>query len=359
MKAVILCAGKGTRLYPVTLTMPKPLVPVANKALLKYAIETLREMGATEIGLVVDSLDSPIRERLGDGIQTVGVPLSYIAQEDPQGLAHAVKLCQPFVKNEPFIVYLGDNIFQDRMAVLYSRFEQTGASAAIALTEVPNPSAFGIAQLDGEKIVRLVEKPKDPPSNLAIAGVYVFRPDIFDAIEHITPSWRNELEITDAIQYLVDHGKMVIPYVVKGWWIDAGKPDAIVLANQLVLEELPYTPAFNTDKRIQGNSTVSHRVILGENTQIIDSVIRGPAIIGDNSVIRDSYVGPYTSIGDNVEIEGSEIEHSIVMHGCKISHIGGRIDGSLLAEKSKVIRAESKPATYRLVLAENSVVQLS
>jgi glucose-1-phosphate thymidylyltransferase len=358
MKAVILCAGKGTRLYPVTLTMPKPLVPVANKALLKYAIEKLTEMGATEIGLVVDTLDSPIRERLGDGLNTVGVPLTYIAQENPRGLAHAVKLCQPFVGNEPFIVYLGDNIFQDHLKPLYDRFIETGAGAALALTPVHNPSAFGIAELEGDKIKRLIEKPKNPPTNLAIAGVYVFQPAIFDAIDRIKPSWRNELEITDAIQCLLDQGQSVIPYVVNGWWIDCGRPDAIVLANQLVLEELPYSPAYNDDERIQGDSIVSHRVLLGQGCQIIDSVIRGPVIIGDNVIIRNSYIGPYTSIGDNGVIEGSEIEHSIVMCCCSIENIQGRIDASLIAENAKVVRATAKPFTHRLVLAENSLVQL-
>jgi glucose-1-phosphate thymidylyltransferase len=358
MKAVILCAGKGTRLFPVTLTMPKPLVPVANKALLKYAIETLTDIGATEIGLVVNSLDSPIRDQLGDGMDTVGVPLTYIAQENPRGLAHAVKLCEPFVGDEPFIVYLGDNIFQDRMKALYAEFERTGASAALALTEVPNPSDFGIARLNGDTIVQLVEKPKDPPSNLAIAGVYVFQPAIFEAIEHIKPSWRNELEITDAIQYLLDQDHTVIPYVVQGWWIDAGKPNAIVLANQLVLEELPFSPTDNEDTRIQGDSLVSHRVLLGEGSQVIDSVIRGPAIIGDNVTIRNAYIGPYTSVGDNVQIVSSEIEHSIVMHGCEICDIEGRIDSSLIAENARLVRATTKPKTHRFVLAENSLVQL-
>lgn len=359
MKAIVLCAGKGTRLYPVTLTMPKPLVPVANKPLLKYAIETLTRMGATEIGLVVNSLDSPIRTKLGDGLDTVGVPLTYIAQENPRGLAHAAKLAQPFIGDEPFIMYLGDNIFQDRMTALYDRFVETGASAAIALTEVPNPSAFGIAELEGDKIKRLVEKPKDPPTNLAIAGVYVFQPDIFNAIDHIKPSWRNEFEITDAIQYLLDQGKTVIPYVVNGWWIDAGNADSIALANQLVLEEQPFTPAPESDTRIQGSSTVSHRVMLGQGAQIIDSVVRGPAIIGDNTVIRNSYIGPYTAIGDNVIVECSEIEHSIIMNQVTIKNIDGRIDGSLIADNAHVVRAPSKPQTHRLVLAENSIVQLS
>lgn len=358
MKAIVLCAGKGTRLYPVTLTMPKPLVPVANKPLLKYAIETLIGMGATEIGLVVNSLDSPIRTQLGDGLESVGVPLTYIAQENPRGLAHAVKLAQPFIGDQPFIVYLGDNIFQDRMRVLYQQFEQTGASAALALTIVPNPSAFGIAELEQGAIRRLIEKPKVPPSNLAIAGVYVFQPDIFDAIEQIKPSWRNELEITDAIQHLIDQKKTVIPYVVEGWWIDAGNADSIVLANQLVLEALPYSPAPEADARIQGDSSVSHRVLLGEGTQIIDSVIRGPVIMGHNVTIRDSYIGPYTAIGNNVLIEHSEIEHSIIMNQVTIQHIQGRIDSSLIADNVKVTHAPAKPHTHRLVLAENSVVNL-
>lgn len=357
MKAIILCAGKGTRLYPVTLTLPKPLVPVANKALLKYAIETLTNMGATEIGLVVNSLESPIYAELGDGLNTVGVPLHYIEQPNPRGLAHAVKLSQDFLGNEPFIMYLGDNIFQDPMTELYTRFEETGAGAALALTEVPDPQRFGIAELDGDKIKRLVEKPKNPPTNLAIAGVYVFQPAIFDAIDHIKPSWRNEYEITDAIQYLLDQNHQVIPYVVDGWWIDAGNADSIVLANQLVLEELPYTPPFNGDERIQGESTVSHRVILGEGSQIIDSVVRGPATIGSNTIIRDAYVGPYTAIGDNVVIESSEIEHSIVMNSCEIKNIDQRIDSSLIASNTRVVHTPLKPNTHRLVLAENSVVQ--
>jgi glucose-1-phosphate thymidylyltransferase len=244
------------------------------------------------------------------------------------------------------------------MKTLTARFKETGAGAAIALTEVPDPTRFGIAELEGDRIKRLVEKPKDPPSNLAIAGVYVFQPAIFDAIDHIKPSWRNELEITDAIQYLLDQGHPVIPYIVEGWWIDAGNADSIILANQLVLEQLPYSPAPQTDSRIQGDSTVSHRVIMGENTQIINSVVRGPAIIGNNVTIRDSYIGPYTSIGNDVVIEGSEIEHSIVMCCCSIRNIPGRIDASLIAENAHVSRAKAKPATFRFILAENSIVQL-
>ena len=359
MKAVILCAGKGTRLYPVTLTMPKPLVPVANKRLVEYAIDMLIANGATEIALVVNSLDSPIRDVLGDGMDTVGIPLTYIAQEERLGLAHAVQMTQEFVGDDSFFVYLGDNIFQDPMNTLYEKFVASNASAAIALTEVPNPSAFGIAELDGEKVKRLVEKPKNPASKLAIAGLYLFKPEIFEAIESIEPSWRNEYEITDAIQWLIEQERTVIPYVVNGWWIDAGQPGSIVLANQLVMEDFSYSEIALDDPRIQGDSLVVHRVKLGANVQVIDSVIRGPAVIGDNSIIRNAYIGPYTSIANDVLVENSEIEDSIVMCCSTIKDIEGRIDSSLIADNTQIIRAANKPKTHRLVLAENSLVQLS
>jgi glucose-1-phosphate thymidylyltransferase len=357
MKAVILAAGKATRLRPVTLTMPKALVPVANKSLIEYAIDVLKSAGLRDIGLVVNELESPIPQTLGDG-SALGVNLEYIVQEEQLGLAHAVGLCRDFVGDEPFCVFLGDNIFQDKMERLFGGFVESNAEAAIALGEVSDPSRYGIAELDNGHIKRVVEKPKEPQSNLAIAGVYLFRRSIFDAISKIKPSWRNELEITDAIQQLVNDGCKVSSYILKGWWIDAGKPDAIVLANQLVLEELPYTPAPENKNQIIGKSEVSHRVLVGENSQIIDSVIRGPVIIGSNTIVRNSYVGPYTSLGDNVLVEGSEIEASIVMKNCVIRNIPGRIDASLLADGAQVTAAQRMPATRRLILAENSYVQL-
>ncbi|HEX2905263.1 MAG TPA: glucose-1-phosphate thymidylyltransferase [Phototrophicaceae bacterium] len=356
MKAVILAAGKATRLRPVTLTMPKALVPVANKTLIGYAIDVLKRAGLTDIGIVVNDLESSIPQTLGKG-EGMGVNLEYIVQAEQLGLAHAVGLCRPFVGDEPFCVFLGDNIFQDKMELLFHGFVESDAEAAIALGEVSDPTRYGIAEIASDRIERVVEKPKEPKSNLAIAGVYLFRPSIFDAIARIKPSWRNELEITDAIQRLVDDGKRVRPYVLKGWWIDAGKPDAIVLANQLVLEELPYTPA-PEGAQIVGRSEVSHRVLLGQNCQVIDSVIRGPVIIGNNTIIRNSYIGPYTSLGDNVLVEGSEVEASIVMNDCIIRDIPGRIDSSLLADNAQVTAAQRMPATHRFILAENSYVQL-
>jgi glucose-1-phosphate thymidylyltransferase len=356
MKAIILAAGQGTRLRPVTLTMPKPLVPVANKSLIVYAIEMMRDGGLTDVGIVVNSLESPIVAQLGDGAG-IGVNLSYIVQEEQLGLAHAVSLCKDFVAGEPFGMFLGDNIFQDKMSPLLRGFMDSSYEAAVALGEVADPTRFGIAEIKDEKIVRVVEKPPNPPSNLAISGVYLFRPSIFDAIANIKPSWRNELEITDAIQYLIESGRSVQPYKISGWWIDAGKPDAIINANQLVLGDLPFTPAPESEDVI--DSDVSHRVMLGAGTKVINSVIRGPVIIGDNVVVKDSYIGPYTSIGHNCVIENSEIDASIVMKDCKVRSVDGRIDSSLIADNSEVTSSMQKlPAARRFILAENSYVQL-
>ncbi len=359
MKAIILAAGQGTRLRPVTLTMPKPLVPVANKSLIAYAIDVLREAGMNHIGIVVNDLNSAIPTRLGDG-DSLGVKLEYIVQAEQKGLAHAANLAHEFVGDDPFCMFLGDNIFQDHMGDWLRGFAASGAEAAVALGEVSDPSRFGIADVQNGEIKRVVEKPKvNPPSNLAIAGVYLFRKSIFDAIANIKPSQRNELEITDAIQYLINQGHAVQPYKLNGWWIDAGKPDAIIQANHLVLGELPYTPAPENGNQVIGKSEVSHRVILGEGSQIIDSVVRGPVIIGKNVTVRNSFIGPYTALGDNVTVEGSEIEASIVMQNCVIRNIPGRIDSSLLADNSQVASAAHVvPAAHRFILAENSYVQL-
>lgn len=359
MKAIILAAGQGTRLRPVTLTMPKPLVPVANQPLIAYAIDILRNNGLDHIGIVVNDLSSPIPHQLKGG-ESLGVKLEYIVQSEQLGLAHAASLCRDFLGDEPFCMFLGDNVYQDKMEALFRDFEAGDDEAAVVLGEVADPSRFGIADLDtaNNRIARVVEKPKDPPSNLAISGVYLFRSSIFEAIANIKPSWRNELEITDAIQWLISQGRTVRPYILQGWWIDAGKPDAIIQANQLVLGELPYSPPPESPSQIQGSSEVSPRVILGEGSRIIDSVVRGPVIIGKNVTVKNSYIGPYTSLGDNVSVESSEIEASIVMKDCVIRNIPGRIDSSLLADNSQVTSAQHVPDAHRFILAENSYVQL-
>ncbi len=356
MKAIILAAGQGTRLRPVTLTMPKPMVPVANKSLIKYAIDMLHNGGITDVGIVVNSMDSPIVEMLSDG-RTMDVRISYIVQEEQLGLAHAVNLGREFVGDEPFGMFLGDNIFQDKMTELLQGFEASDYEAAVALGEVADPQRFGVGEVKDGRIIRLVEKPKNPPSNLAVAGVYMFRPSIFEAISNIKPSWRNELEITDAIQWLISSERPVQAYQISGWWIDAGKPDAIIQANQYVLGDLPFSPPPESGAIM--DSDISHRVLVGKNVRIVNSVIRGPVILGDNVTIKDAYIGPYTSIGDNVVIESSEVDASIIMRDCVLRAIKGRIDSSLLADNSQVTSAShSMPSVNRFILAENSYVQL-
>jgi glucose-1-phosphate thymidylyltransferase len=356
MKAIILAAGQGTRLRPVTLTMPKPLVPVANKPLIAFAIEMMRDGGLTDIGIVVNSMSSPIVSQLGDG-SSLGVKIDYVIQEEQLGLAHAVGLTKDFVGDEPFGLFLGDNIFQDKMGELMRGFKESEYEAAIALGEVADPTRFGVADIQEGKIVGVVEKPKNPPSNFAISGVYMFRPSIFEAIANIKPSWRNELEITDAIQWLITHDKPVQAYKISGWWIDAGKPDAIIQASQLVLGDMPYTAAPTGDNII--DSDVSARVTLGQNVQIINSVIRGPVIIGNNVTIKDSYVGPYSSIGHDSVIENAEIDASIIMKECKVRNVQGRLDSCLIADKSEITASSHKHgSTRRFILAENSYVQL-
>ncbi|MFZ4815304.1 MAG: glucose-1-phosphate thymidylyltransferase [Phototrophicaceae bacterium] len=357
MKAIILAAGKGTRLRPVTLTTPKPLVPVANRPLIAYAIEMLKGGGMEEVGIVVDSLDSMLVGRIGDGAE-LGVKVTYIVQAEQKGLAHAVGLCQDFIGDEPFAMFLGDNIFQDKMGDFLRGFAASPYEAAIALGEVQDPQRFGVAVIEDGRVTSLVEKSKNPPSNLAIAGVYMFRASIFEAIGRISPSARGEFEITDAIHELVKADKAVQPYLLNGWWIDAGKPDAIIEANQLVMSELPYTPVPEIPG-IDADSRVSARVLLGQNVKIINSVIRGPAVIGDDVQIINSYVGPYTSLGNGVTVENSEIEASIVMAKSVIRNIAGRIDSSLLADNSTIEASHrSNPKAQRFILAENSYVQL-
>jgi len=294
---------------------------------------------------------------LGDGAAH-GVHLDYIVQDEQLGLAHAVNLTREFVGNDPFCVLLGDNIFQDKMEQLIRDFPGSSDEAAVALIEVSDPQRFGIALIEQGKIKRVIEKPKDPPSNLAIAGAYLFKQSIFDAIARIEPSARKEYEITDAIQKLIDAGHPVNAYTLQGWWIDAGKPDSIIQANQLVLGDLPFTPAPVDPAQVMGSCDISSRVLLGEGSQVIDSVIRGPAIIGKNAIIRGSYIGPYTAIGDNVIVENSEIDASIVMQNCKILNIPRRIDSSLIADNSQVEASTRVPAAHRLILAENSYVRL-
>jgi len=291
MKGLILSGGKGTRLRPLTFTQAKQLMPVANKPVLFYGIEALKEAGIEEIGIVVGDTKQEIVEAVGDG-KRWDVKVTYIEQEEPLGLAHAVMISEDFLGKDPFVMYLGDNILKTGILSLVQEFKQRTPNSLILLTEVPNPQMFGVAELREGRVVRLVEKPKKPKSKLALVGVYMFDFHVFEAVKAIKPSWRNELEITDAIQYLVDHGYEVQPHLVSGWWKDTGKIEDILEANRLILEGITACVEGSLDEasRINGN------VIIEKDVVVKNSVIRGPAIIGAETEIIDSYIGPFTSI---------------------------------------------------------------
>ncbi|MEA2005358.1 MAG: glucose-1-phosphate thymidylyltransferase [Acidobacteriota bacterium] len=353
MKGLILSGGKGTRLRPLTFTQAKQLVPVANKPVLFYGIEALRDAEIKEIGIVVGDTKAEIMEAVEDGSRW-GIRVTYIDQEAPLGLAHAVLISEEFLGKEPFVMYLGDNILKSGIISLAEEFKEKRPQALILLTEVPNPQMFGVAELEDGRIVRLVEKPKEPRSNLALVGVYMFDSHIFEAVKAIKPSWRNELEITDAIQYLVEQGYEVQPHIVKGWWKDTGKIEDILEANRLILE----TIKGKNEGEVDSASKINGQVILEEGVRVVNSTIRGPAIIGANSEIVDSYVGPFTSIQNECKILRTEIEHSIVLEGSEISDVGGRIDDSLIGREVKIYKCPPKPSVFRFMIGDKSEIWL-
>jgi glucose-1-phosphate thymidylyltransferase len=349
MKAIVLCAGLGTRLRPLTFSTAKHLIPVANKPVLFFGIESLVEVGAREIGVIV-SKDSRnvIQNALDDG-QRWGAQVTYIDQPQPRGLAHAAQCAESFIGTEPFVMYLGDNLLPEGLTGAAERFRATGANAVVMLKAVDDPSAFGIAEVDGERIVRLVEKPKHPTSNLAIVGGYVFDHNIFESIRRIKPSWRNEFEITDAIQNLIDRGLNVVPYVVHGWWKDTGKPGDILDANRVLLDML--TPAVRG--KVDAESRLDGTVVIGEGAEVINSTIRGPVIIGSEARLVDAQVGPYVSLGDRVHVIDARIENSVVMDDSLLEHVPQPIAGSLIGRQVKITgSAAAAPATLRLLLGD-------
>jgi glucose-1-phosphate thymidylyltransferase len=352
MRGLILSGGKGTRLRPITYTSAKQLVPVANKPILFYGLEALAASGLEEIGIIVGDTHQEIREAVGDGSRW-GVRVTYIPQAAPLGLAHAVLTAEPFLRGQPFVMYLGDNLIREPLAPLVARFKATAPAAQILLAKVPNPQDFGVAILDGERVVKLVEKPAVPPSELALVGVYMFDHHVFDAARGIRPSGRGELEITDAIQYLIDHGRRVQPHVIEGWWKDTGKLEDLLEANRIVLDTL--------EPRVEGvieASELTGRVVVEPGARIVRSVVRGPAIIGRGAVIENAYVGPFTAIGDGVTIRGSEIEHSIILEGSSVTDVEARIESSLLGRGARVYRVATKPRAYNFMLGDRSQVGL-
>ena len=351
MKGLILSGGKGTRLYPLTYTRAKQLIPVANKPVLFRVIEAIRAAGVEEIGIVIGDTGPEIREAVRDGAQ-FGVRVTYIPQDAPLGLAHAVKISRDFLGDDRFVMFLGDNVIQGGISPLIAEFaDHHDWNSQIVLTEVEVPEQYGVARLNGEgRIVELIEKPKDPPSNLALVGIYMFDPHIFEATEAIRPSFRGELEITDAIQWLVEHGYVVYPHIHRGWWIDTGRPGDMLTANSLVLEEL--TPEIRG--RVDAESEVDTRVTVEDGAEIIHSVVRGPAIIGRNTRIVNSYVGPFSSIYHDVVIENSEIERSIVLEHSTIRDIPTRIQDSLIGRYAEVTVNALRPKAIKMHLGDHS-----
>jgi len=354
MKGLILSGGEGTRLRPITHTSAKQLVPVANKPILFYGIEAIRDAGITDIGIIVGETEDEIREAVGDG-SAWGIHATYIRQEQPLGLAHAVLTAEEFLGNSPFVMYLGDNLIKEGISSLVDQFRATQPDAMILLAHVSQPERFGVAELDGDRVVRLVEKPSEPPSDLALVGVYMFKTCIFDACHSIEPSWRNELEITDALQYMIEHGCHVEPHLIDGWWKDTGHLEDLLEANRIILEGLEPSCLGEVDKE----SSVTGRVVIEKGAEIINSTVRGPAIIGERTKLVNSFVGPFTSVYYDVLIQNSEVEHSIVMEKCVIRGLRGRMEDSLLGKNVEIYRSPQRPRAYRLMLGDNSKIGLA
>jgi glucose-1-phosphate thymidylyltransferase len=354
LKGLILSGGAGTRLRPITHTSAKQLVPVANKPVLFYGIEALVDAGVTEIGIVIaPETGDEIRAAAGDG-SAFGAQITYIVQDEPAGLAHAVLTAEDFIGSSPFVMYLGDNLLADGLRGLVATFREAEPDALILLTPVSDPESYGVAELDGERIVRLVEKPKDPPSNLALVGVYLFGPSIFDAARALEPSWRGELEITEAIQSLIEDGHTVRSEVVSGWWKDTGQLADMLEANRLVLEELQP----RNEGEVDESSRVEGRVVIEPGAKLERSVVRGPAVIGARACIEDAYVGPYTSIGEDVHVRRSEVEHSIILAGSIVEDLGTRMEASLLGREVKLTRSEGMPKTLRMLVGDKSEIKI-
>jgi glucose-1-phosphate thymidylyltransferase len=367
VKGLILAGGSGTRLRPITHTSAKQLVPIANKPILFYVIEHMVGAGIREIGIVIsdDDTGAAIVDAVGDGSKW-DARITYVPQEAPLGLGHCVLISREFLGDDDFVVYLGDNMLQQDLQQFVDRFEAARdaqptlgdtpvpPSAQILLAHVDDPRQFGVAEFDGNgEIVRLVEKPQQPPSDLALVGVYLFDPNIHEAVRSIQPSGRGELEITDAIQWLLDRGERVVHEVLEGWWIDTGKKDPLLHCNRLVLDTL----APRVDGHVDENSRVEGRVVVEDGAQLVNSVVRGPAIIGQRTRLVDTYVGPYSSIAEDCELIDAEIEHSVVLAASRIVGVH-RIHDSLLGREVEVVRSGTRPQATRLMLGDHSRADL-
>lgn len=355
IKALILAGGKGTRLKPLTTTIPKQLLPVANKPILSYVLDQIVEAGITDIGMIIaPETGNLIKEFAGDGSKW-GSRITYIMQDEPRGLAHAVSTAGDYLGQAPFLMFLGDNLIQGGVKKFVEQFSDDNCDSLILLKSVPDPRLFGVAEVDRKgTLLHLVEKPKKPKSDLAIVGVYLFNKHVHEAIRNIKPSWRGEFEITDAIQNMIDNDRKVGSYILTGWWLDTGKKDDMLEANRVVLDDLLKR---NVRCKVDAESNVAGRVEIGKGAEIINSQIRGPVSVAEGCRIHNSFIGPFTSIGEGTVIEDSAIEHSVILGGCHVKGVE-RLTDSIIGRSCKVVNAEGNFRHKKLFLGDDAIVEL-
>ena len=354
MKALVLAGGSGTRLRPITHTSAKQLVPVANKPILFYGLEQIRDAGITDVGIIVGDTHAEIEAAVGDGSR-LGIRATYLRQDAPLGLAHAVLTAADWLGDDDFVMFLGDNLIEGGIGHLVEAFERDRPDAQVLLKAVEDPSRFGVAELDGDgRVVGLVEKPSDPPSDLALVGVYLFSSAILDAARRIEPSGRGELEITDAVQRLLDDGRPVRASTIDGWWLDTGKKDDLLEANRIVLGSLRR----HVEGSVDDASELVGEVVVEANAEVVASTVRGPAVIGAGTRVADAFIGPFTSVAENCVVERCEVEFSVLLARCVVRDIG-RLEGSLLGRDVEVMRTARPPAAHRLMLGDHSHVEIS
>lgn len=355
MKAIVLCGGKGTRLKPLTNTMAKQLLPVANKPILFYVLDQIAEAGINDVGIIISpETRELIKQATGDGSKW-NARITYILQQEPGGLAHAVKTAEDFLGDSSFLMFLGDNLIHGGVKNFVDEFSKHKPDALVLLKEVADPRLFGVAELDASgKVIHMVEKPKQPKSNFALVGVYLFTPEIHQAIAKIKPSWRGELEITDAIQKLLDMGKNIRSHILQGWWLDTGKKDDLLEANRVVLDDLLQR---SIKGEVDAKSQIHGRVEIGEGTKVENSIIRGPVSIAENCLIKDSHISPFTSIAAETKIECSCIEHSVILENCLIRHIEHLAD-SIIGKNTEVVKHDNGIKAVRLFIGDDARVEL-